>query len=498
MHRRNFLIAAGAATVTRADAAPIRTPQMFGARGDGRTDNTAALQKMLDEGGELHWPAGRYLTGALQVRSRTRILLESGAEIVGMAGQKGVLRIANAEDVSLEAQGAASIYGPPGLTSHCVSLLGAKRTTVRGLRIGGGGASGGGKDALYLGRGQAPCENVRIESCAIHDGRRNAVSVVECFGYVIENCDVSGAKGAPGAGIDVEANTFGTNRNGVIRGNRIHDNQRFGVVVAFGDGVLIENNEVFGNGEAGIAVSAGGAQFQEGVFRPGTDLLAVAVIDPATGRIRAVGGEALEVGTIVSWRSRKGSAPPAEFARQNRLMVIDNGPEGLLLAVDGSRPLRRLSPPSARLGRSLADSSLALRVMAEGQASNVDIYRNRCRGNGGRGEIEVLTSVNVRVRENEVDAGADRAGIFATYDRRLSIVGNRLRGSRASTSRASRGIHVGVSSHLEHRDNRIEDFGYAGIFVNGVAGSYSVGGDVITGCGWLPGGAPLMVANAPG
>ena len=77
-------------------------------------------------------------------------------------------------------------------------------------------------------------------------------------------------------------------------------------------------------------------------------------------------------------------------------------------------------------------------------------------------------------------------------------LGNRLRGDRASTNGLSRGLHVGVCSHVEHGGNRIEDFGFAGVWVDGVAGAYRDGGDTIVGCGWLPGGSPKHVARVAG
>ena len=36
------------------------TPQMFGAIGDGETDDTIAVQAALDTGGIIYFPAGRY------------------------------------------------------------------------------------------------------------------------------------------------------------------------------------------------------------------------------------------------------------------------------------------------------------------------------------------------------------------------------------------------------------------------------------------------------
>ncbi len=60
----------------------------LGAKGDGATKDTLALQQALDRisvlgGGEVLVPAGEYLTGALMLRSNTTLRLEEGASLMG-------------------------------------------------------------------------------------------------------------------------------------------------------------------------------------------------------------------------------------------------------------------------------------------------------------------------------------------------------------------------------------------------------------------------------
>ncbi len=58
----------------------------FGAVGDGKTLNTAALQtaiNFLPEGGRLVLPTGQYLTGALMLKSHMTLELEEGAVLLG-------------------------------------------------------------------------------------------------------------------------------------------------------------------------------------------------------------------------------------------------------------------------------------------------------------------------------------------------------------------------------------------------------------------------------
>ena len=75
------------------DAAPATTKVQvnardLGAKGDGTTKDTLALQQALDRanllgGGEILVPAGDYLTGALILRSNTTLHLEEGASLLG-------------------------------------------------------------------------------------------------------------------------------------------------------------------------------------------------------------------------------------------------------------------------------------------------------------------------------------------------------------------------------------------------------------------------------
>jgi len=60
----------------------------FGAKGDGVTKDTLALQQAIDRcwvlgGGEVSIPAGNYLTGALELRSDTLLRLEKDAVLLG-------------------------------------------------------------------------------------------------------------------------------------------------------------------------------------------------------------------------------------------------------------------------------------------------------------------------------------------------------------------------------------------------------------------------------
>jgi len=60
----------------------------YGATGDGRTNDTLALQLTIERcsvlgGGEVVVPAGDYATGALELRSNVTLRIEDGASLLG-------------------------------------------------------------------------------------------------------------------------------------------------------------------------------------------------------------------------------------------------------------------------------------------------------------------------------------------------------------------------------------------------------------------------------
>jgi polygalacturonase len=71
-------------------AAPFPAPSVrsHGAAGDGKTKDTAAIQKAIDTaadqgGGTVHFPPGTYLTGTLRLRSNVTLHLDTGATLLG-------------------------------------------------------------------------------------------------------------------------------------------------------------------------------------------------------------------------------------------------------------------------------------------------------------------------------------------------------------------------------------------------------------------------------
>ena len=97
----------------------------FGAAGDGKSSDTAAIQKALDLGGEIYFPKGRYMCGTLYLQSDTALVLEEGAEIVADL-ENGVF---NAPDFT--PQNRASIHEKSN-GCHLLAAVGKRNISITG------------------------------------------------------------------------------------------------------------------------------------------------------------------------------------------------------------------------------------------------------------------------------------------------------------------------------------------------------------------------------
>jgi hypothetical protein len=211
-----------AACAGQAAEAPARfNIRDFGARGDGQTPDTAALQTALDAcaqagGGQVLLPPGRYLSGTVHLRSRVALWFDAGARLIGTTNlaeyrqpappafmpevrwgkwHRGLLVGEDLEDVTLAGPGVIDgnkVFDPTGEERmrgpHTLVLVNCRRVLVRDLtfldaanyaaflmvcddvEFRGATFIGGWDGVHWRGAPERWCRNVRITDCAFFTG----------------------------------------------------------------------------------------------------------------------------------------------------------------------------------------------------------------------------------------------------------------------------------------------------------------------------------------
>lgn len=231
----------------------------LGAAGDGRTNDTAALQKALDEAGRcsgaVFLPPGVYLTGELHVRPGTAILGIPAWNYSGPGGS--VLRLASAQSACL------------------LNLTDARGASVEGLALDGGGLGSGIHGIATLRTAFAAHEDgFRIEKCQVVRFSGNGVNLDCAWCFSVRHCMMAynGGDGVTLHGWDgfLLDNWFSGNKRAgfaarqanasvTFTANRIEWNGEENMTLTGADGYQITGNFFDRSGTVGIALRSGHA-----------------------------------------------------------------------------------------------------------------------------------------------------------------------------------------------------------------------------------------------
>lgn len=471
----------------------------FGAKGDGVTDDTTAIQNAANTvtgvaGRALHipkTPTGVYLTGSVSLKSNTVVWIDGGVTIRKKVNGTRVFLFSNVSDVFVYANGATldGQTSADSASSHTIYFDTATRCGLFDANVLGAGlnASLQGRDCIYIGGDSGtPSSYITVRGGSCANAKRNGISVVSGKHILVDGVEIYGTTGNPGAGIDIEANNFDKIEHVEVTRCKIHDNLTWGIVNVWGSHVHVHDNEIFDNGDAGFAASVGGAQFDASVVRSDVDIRAVTAVNSATGEFTITSGADLEVGTIVTLMTRGAGVRPSGATSGNCFVYSKSADNTkIILSQNGySGVVSYASAGSGTLTSDPTTSELYFRCYVPGQSDHIDIHNNRCYGNGQvRGQIDILSSVNVSVWANELDAVVDKSGISFTYCRNVTAKENEIKGDISSTSATARGIHFGICTRGSTARNEIKNFSGPGLNYSGHMLPGTLADDNITNCG---------------
>jgi len=158
----------------------------FGATGDGKTKDTAAIQKAIDAcaqagGGDVTFPAGTYLTGGFELKSHVHLVVPQGAIILG-SGDTADYTLATARWEGME-------------KPAYLALIHADH--AEDIAITGAGTIQGDVNIGKLRDPRAPtliepieCRNVRLDGLTIHSTQIWTIHPTYCQDVTLSNLTI--------------------------------------------------------------------------------------------------------------------------------------------------------------------------------------------------------------------------------------------------------------------------------------------------------------------
>lgn len=189
-----------------------------GGLGDGTTLNTARIQKVIDDcaaagGGTISFPAGRYLTGSLQIKSNVRLRLEEDATLLGSGevahylnpdpfidgsgnslGHALIFAI-DAENVGIEGKGTVDGQSPKlkarqkpySMRPFLLRWVRCRNVSVRDVHLTNPGAW----TLNFHQTKDAVIEGVTIRSRDLGMHNNDGINIDSCENFRIDHCDVN-------------------------------------------------------------------------------------------------------------------------------------------------------------------------------------------------------------------------------------------------------------------------------------------------------------------
>lgn len=222
----------------------------FGAKGDGNTDDTAAIQNAIDYGqsmgGGMIWvPKGIYLIDAevsVKPHSNTTMKLDDNATLKAKPTNNGnyaILRLENVDNMKVMGGNIVGErhehLGTSGEWGMGISILGSRNIIVTDVSV-----SDCWGDGIYIDGSElvSYSQNVEVRGFKLNGNRRQGISVISVRGLIIKDGMISDTNGTrPQSGLDLEPDrTENYLQNIIIENLLTINNAGYGIESWFGCG----------------------------------------------------------------------------------------------------------------------------------------------------------------------------------------------------------------------------------------------------------------------
>jgi parallel beta-helix repeat protein len=391
----------------------------FGARGDGLTFDTGAIQAAVDAlrpGGTLVFPGGRYRIEAdrgVTLKDNMRLDL-TGAILVGSNVTGARCRILTIEGrTNVVISGGTLMGSRSGLPDWGVGLFAsdAQNLTIENTWF---------RDFYFDGillTGDEGCRNVLVRGCVAWNNRRTGLAIVSASDVTVEASTFSGTGGQePQAGVNCEPNRDQEVRNVRFTGCRFAGNAGVGLYIHRGMGTavagmvversVIEKNAfgIVAAGVQGVTITANRVVGHLGPRRFGISL--------GTGTAQAVVS-----GNLVENNFRGILSSGATGVQILSNTVVGTGPTNATAAV-GSDGIACLGTDRMLAGACVVANNVVRRPSANGivtwLVSNVQVLNNTIQDAGHR-SIHLRSTATSEIRGNTI-SGSGQESPPARYD----------------------------------------------------------------------------------
>lgn len=184
------------------------TVKQFGAKGDGLTDDTLAIQTALNYCGTVEFPTGTFMVNAetsILPNNDNILILDNDCILKAITNSNtnyAIIKIQNKNNITItggKLLGDKDTHtGSTGEWGNCIELRNANNITLKNITL-----TKGWGDGLYINT----VDHLYTENLYIKENRRNGISVISASNYTSVNDTIEDTAGTlPEAGIDFEPN----------------------------------------------------------------------------------------------------------------------------------------------------------------------------------------------------------------------------------------------------------------------------------------------------